>query len=419
MENYIIVIAATAVIFLAMILQLAAKPKFAAKITGGCIVIAGISGMLIYGYGFACSNENMPLAIVRALLAVCGMYVGKVDFGAVSGTVLFQNSWAVFFFYLVHLFALYATASAAITTVGGEALQKLRLWLARSGELNLIYGINNESLDFGKALLNEKKCSVIFVGKSPDSGVVNTIIKAGCAVRSDENALKATPKFLRAIGLRPGNRKVTLYTMSTDTTENLPYARAFLASLEEEGLTPQQTSLVIPAAEDSIVSKLQVLGDRYGYGFVTAYREPELSARLLTRMYPPCDTMQFDEMGRTLNNFDSVLIGFGKTGQAVLRQLVMNGQFVGSKFSCHIFDPCCFTANGFFDSSCGDLLNRYDIVFHDCDAHSKVFYDYILKIAHNLNYVVIAAGSDKNNREIAEDLSVMFNRLGLTLPLYL
>lgn len=51
MENYIIVILATAVLFLAMILQLAAKPKSAAKITGGCIVIAGLSGMVIYGYG--------------------------------------------------------------------------------------------------------------------------------------------------------------------------------------------------------------------------------------------------------------------------------------------------------------------------------------------------------------------------------
>lgn len=419
MENYIIVILATAVLFLAMILQLAAKPKSAAKITGGCIVIAGLSGMVIYGYGFASSCENMFLAIVRALLAVCGMYVGKVDFSAVSNTPVFQNQWAVFFFYLVHLFALYATASAAITTVGGEALQKLRLWLARSGELNLIYGINDKSLDFGKALLSEKKCSVIFVGKSPDTGTINTIIKAGAAVRSDENALKATTKFVRGIGLRPGSRKVTLYAMSNDTTENLPYAKALLASMEACGISPQQTSLVIPAPEDGTVSRLQVLGDRYGYGFVTAYREPELAARLLTRMYPPCDTMRFNELGRTTNNFDSVLIGFGRTGQAVLRQLVMNGQFVGSRFSCHIFDPAAFTANGFFDSSCGDLLNRYDIVFHDCDAHSKVFYDYILKIAHNLNYVVIAAGSDKNNREIAEDLSSMFHRLGLNLPLYL
>ena len=419
MENYIIVILVTAALFLAMILQLAAKPKFAAKVTGACIVIAGVCGLLIYGYGFASSQANAPLAIIRALLAVCGIYVGKIDFSAVSGTPIFQNVWAQFFFYLVHLLALYATASAAITTVGGEALQKLRLWLARRGQLSLIYGITDETLDFGKALLSEKKSSVVFVGKSPDSGTISTIIKAGGAVRSDENALKATKKFLRAVGIRPGSRKITLYAMSRDSAENLPYAKAFLESLEDCGISPEQTALVIPAAEDAIVSGLQVLGDRYGYGYVTCFREPDLAARLLTRLYPPCDTMDFDETGTATNNFDALLIGFGKTGQAVLRQLVMNGQFVGSSFHADIFAPDCHSAGGYFNNLCKQLLNHYNISFHACTAHSEDFYSYILDNAQNLNYAVISAGSDKNNREIAEDLSSILRRLGILLPLYL
>lgn len=419
MENYIIVISLTAILFLAMILQLAAKPKFAAKITGACIVIAGLSGMLIYGYGFAHTYDNIALAIVRALLAVCGMYVGKVDFSAVSDTVIFQNSWAQFIFYLVHLCALYATASAAITTVGGEALQKVRLWFARRGELNLIYGINSRSLDFGKALLSEKKCAVIFVDKAPDSATVSAITKAGGAVRSDDNALKATPRFLRAIGIRPGSRKITLYPMHADPTENLPYAKAFLQSMEALDIHPEQSSLVISAAEDSIVSSLQTQGSDKGYGFVTCYREPELAARLLTSMYPPCNTMEFDNLGYAQNDFDVILIGFGKIGQAVLRQLIMNGQFVDSHFRAHVFDPACSSANGFFDSSSEELLKHYDIVFHDCDAHSKTFYQQIIPIAPALNYVVVSAGSDKNNREIAEDLSALFHRLGLELPIYL
>lgn len=419
MENYIIVILISAALFLAMILQLAAKPKFAAKVTGACIIIAGVFGLMIYGYGFAHSYDNLLLAIVRALLAVCGIYVGKVDFSAVSSTPIFQSSWAEFFFYLVHLCALYATASAAITTVGGEALQKLRLWFARRGELNLIYGINDRSLDFGKALLGEKKSSVVFVGKSPDSATISSITKAGGAVRSDDSALKAAPKFLRAIGIRPGSRKVTLYAMQSDPAENLSYAKAFLQTLEECGIRPEQTSLVIPAAEDSIVSHLQVLGDRYGYGFVTCYREAELAARLLIRTYPPCNTLEFDELGRAKNNFDALLIGFGKIGQAVLRQLVMNSQFVGSTFHAHVFDPACNTANGFFDSSNEQMLEQYQITFHDCNAHGKEFYRYIFEYAHTLNYVVVSAGSDKNNREIAEDLSTVFHRLGVNLPIYL
>jgi len=419
MENQILVILFTAALFLAMVLQLAAKPRFAAKITGACIVIAGVSGMVIYGYGFAASCSNALLAIVRALLAVCGMYVGKIDFSAVSGTPIFQSTWAQFYFYLVHLFALYATASAAITTVGAEALQKLRLWLARRGELNLIFGINPESLDFGKALLAEGNCSVLFVDKTPDSATTASIIKAGCALRSDEKALQATPGFLKGIGLRPGKRKVTLYAMSRDTAENLPYAQAMLASLELLGISPEQTSLVMPAKEDAVVSRLQVLGDSYGYGFVTCFQEAGLAARLLTTLYPPCDTIDFDENGVAMNHFESLIIGFGNMGQMVLRQLVMNGQFVGSRFRADVFAPDCLTVNGHFADNFEAMLNEYDICFHPVDAHSRDFYAYLREHARRLRYVVLCTGSQKNNREIAENLSTCFRRMNLMMPVYL
>lgn len=420
MENWIIAFLFTAALFLAIILQLAAKPKSAAKITGGCIIIAGISGLAIYSYGFSHMYETLPLAIVRALLAVCGMYVGKVDFSAVSGTVLFQNDWAEFYFYFAHLCALYATASAAITTVGGEALQKLRLFLARSGHLHLIYGINTTSLDFGKALLANKKGSVVFVGKDPDGNMVNTIIKAGGAVRSDSNALEANEKFLRAIGIRPGNRKVTLYTMHRDNTENLPYAKAFLEAAKARGIKPEQTTLIIPAAEDAnTIKDLQVLGERYGYGFVTCYREAELAARLLTRLYPPCNAITFDENCIATDHFHALLIGFGKIGQAVLRQLVMQGQFVGSKFHIDIFAPDCFSATGYFDSKSSELMEHYSIKLHDNDAHSKEFFSHVRNDISHLKYIVVATGSDKNNQEIAENLSAFLHRLGSPLPIYL
>lgn len=419
MENFSLIMLITAALFLAMILQLAAKPKFAAKVTGSCMVIAGLGGLLIYGCGFYCGNENILLVIIRTLLAVCGIYVGKIDYEIVENIPFFQDEWGQLCFYLVHLLALYATASAAITIVGGEALQKLRLLFARHGELNLIYGINEKSLEFGKALLNEKKCAVVFVDKTPDSSSISAITKAGGAVRYDDNALKATPKFLRAIGIRPGSRKVTLYPMHSDPSENLPYAKAFLQALEERGIRAEQTSLVIPAAEDGIVSRMQAVGEKKGYGFVTCYREPELAARLLIRTYPPCNTIEFDELYRAKNNFNAMLIGFGKTGQAVLHQLIMNGQFVGSSFHAHIFDPACVTANGYFDTVSEELHKHYHITFHDCNAHSKAFYEQILTIVPTLNYVVVSAGSDQNNREIAEDLSAFFLRMNLELPIYI
>lgn len=419
MEHYIIVILCTAALFLAMILQLAAKPKFAAKVTGAFIVIAAISGLLIYGYGYASSYDNLPIAIVRSLLAVCGMFVANVDFSVVSGTPIFQNVWAQLWFWLVHLCALYATASAAITTIGAAALLKLRMWLARWGELNLIYGATPTTLEFGKALLAEKKCAVVFIDKAPDSGVANVITKAGCALRSDEHALKATPKFLRSIGIRPGSRKITLYAIGKDASDNIPYAKAFLASLEQCGIHPEQTTLVIPAKEEFVVNQMQVLGDHYGYGYVTCYQESTLAARLLITEHPPCDTLSFDHEGKATEDFECVLIGFGQMGKDVLRQLVMNAQFLGSTFRADIFAPDCQSGSGFFASSFGTMLDRYSIHFHPCSAHSPEMYEHLKQRGHTLNYVVVCAGSDKANREIAEDFSMVLHRMGIDRPIHL
>ncbi len=419
MKNLIIVIGCTAVLFLAMILQLAAKPKVTARLTGSFIVIAAVSGLLIYGYGYAVMYDNLFIAIVRALLAVCGMFVAKVELAAVSETALFEYAWVQFYFWLVHLMALYATASAAITTVGAGALMKLRTWLARWGNLNLIYGLTPATLEFGKALLAEKKCAVVFIDTAPDTAAANMVTKAGCALRSDEQALTATPKFLKSIGIRPGSRRVTLYAIGGDPESNLPYARAFLASLESSGVLPEQTTLVIPAKEEFAVSGLQVLGERYGYGTVNCFRESSLAARLLMHRAPPCDTLEFDEDGRAKEDFEALLIGFGQMGQAVLRQLVMNAQFVGSTFRADVFSPNCYTESGYFSSSFETMLEQYSIHFHAHNAHSPEMYRHLRERGHTLNYVVICAGSDKANREIAEDFAMVLHHMGIRRPIHL
>ena len=81
-----------------------------------------------------------------------------------------------------------------------------------------------------------------------------------------------------------------------------------------------------------ISSMLQVTEERYGYGFVNVFEPAMLAARALIRMVPPWDLVSFGADGRAKEDFECVVAGFGRHGQAVLRQLVMNGQFAGSHF---------------------------------------------------------------------------------------
>ena len=412
----LLVILVTAALFLGMILLLASKPKYASKITGTFIVLAAVGGLLIYGYGFAMTAANLPLAIIRTLLAVCGMYVGKNELGAISGTPLMSHPWMHVVFWVLHLFALYATSSAVITTVGAEALKKLRLWMARRGQLNLIYGIHDDSLDLGKQLIRRKHSVVVFVDAKPNAGQIGAISAAGCALKNDESALFADLRFLKAVGMSK-NREMVLYALHPDPASNLAYARKMLRSLEEKRVAPHQTRLVILGRDEDAVRALQTQKERYGFGHVSVVEKAELVARLMIRSCPTWDTMEFDDQGRAKEDFHALVVGFGQTGQAVLKQLVMNGQFEGSNFRASVFATDCAKTDGLFSRRYAGLLENYNIDFHSQDGRSSAMYDYLDGCAQKIKYVALCAGNEKTNGELAEELADYFHDRGLTPPI--
>lgn len=419
MNNFLYVSLIALILFMAMILNLAAKPRFTKKLNSIFIVIVGVFALLTYGYGYISSNEDsLPVAVVRTLLAVCGIYVGKEEYDVVKNTAFFSNEYAKLGFWTIHVMALYATASTAITAIGSQALQRLRLLVARWGELNLIYGVNADSLEFGKSLMSESKCSVVYIDGKSASGHYAAISKEGCVWRTDNSAVSGDVQFLKSIGLRRGKRKVTLYALGKDAVENLNYARAFLDSLKKRGIRPEQTTLVIFGREDTAVKELQVLGEKYGYGYVTVFQEAGLAARVLIQNNPPCNCISFDEDGKATEDFEVLQVGFGRMGQAALLQLVMNGQFRGSTFRAAVFAPDCDCQIGCFANQYAPVLANYDISFHPYDARSKHMYDYILHRRGKIKYVVLCTGSDKMNREVAENLTEFFTQLQLRLPIH-
>ena len=417
--EFLYVILATLVCFLALIMVMAAKPKFTAKVTRIIFVIVGVTGLFFYGYGFMVTTSDFCLSVIRSLLAVCGMYMGAKDWGSISAAPLMQFGWMQVLFWVVHLFALYATASAAITTVGGEALRKLRLWLARRGALHLIYGANDDTIALAKQLLQEKNGAVVFVDESAGVSETAAVAKAGCVLRWDAEAAQGGETFLKSIGATRSGRKITLYAMKGTASDNLRYAQKLLRGLEAGNIAPEQTGLVIRSRENAAAVSLQVLGDTYGYGTVTVVQETDLVARTLVRHYPPCNHLTFDENGKATEDFEAVIIGFGQVGQTVLRHLVMNGQFEGSTFRAAVFSPDCNSVKGYFTKSYTQVLRQYDISFHACDARCEAIYDYLQERGSRIKYLAICTGSDRLNQEIAEDLTEYLSQRNIPMGAYL
>lgn len=414
----ITVILVTAAIFFAMIINLASKSKLSSNVMGAAIAVAVVGGLLIYGYGYALLESNPLLAILQAVIAVCRMFVGVNNFSVVAGTPLFAGTAMKALFWLVHLLALYATASAAITTIGARAVKRLRLYLLRRGDLAIVYGCNAESLAFASALAaQDKRRSIVFVDDAPTAPAEGVLDTLGSLLRADGDAMHPNGKFLSSIGVGSGStRKIALYAMKPDWELNLRYASDLRDALKAAEIAPANTWLTIRGADDETGGALQSLGDRYGYGSVLSFRESDLAARLLMQKYPPCGTISFHEDGTAAEDFDALVVGFGQTGQAVLKHLIMNGQFEGSEFHAAVFASDYRFAGGLFGLEARAMLEGVD--FHESDGRSAEMVDYLLENRKKLRYIVVATGSDRINNEIVDEFRHLLRRIRCKAALY-
>lgn len=420
MFNLSMVIVFTGILFLGIIINLAMKKENSAKVTGVCIAVAGVSGLFIYGYGYGLAfADNLPLAVIRSFMAVWGMFVSKNDFSIVSGTPLFSSQGAVLYFWLVHLTAQYATASAAIATIGAHALRRLRLWLACFGNLSLIYGVNEDSVAFGRQLAETAKNNVVFVDEKVSSSLENAINSFGGVTVGDKNALWPDKKFLRSLGIRGDRRKYDFYLLHKNEAKNVKYAFALKDALETNGIPATATNLVMLGSEETHTAPLQRLGDKYGFGNVSVFDAPGLVARLLIHHFPPAATMDFNDDCSATENFESVIIGFGAVGQAVMKQLVMNGQFAGRDFSLAVFAPDFEKVSGYISATSHSIIDNYNVKFYDYDGRSRSMYDYILARKDDMNYIVICTGSEKTNNEIGGEITRYLTRIGSDAQVYL
>ena len=388
--------------FAAAVLNLALDSRFRKLVMRIAILFAVAVGTVFYGYGYAWCMGLHVTSLLRALLALCRMFGGVNDLSSIQAAPLLQYPAAVAVFWTGHFLAFYVTASAAIATLGERLLRRIRVTLLRKGPLLLIYGVNAHSVAYGQRMARERGRSVVFVDQDY-SPVFESGIKAfGGVLEKGTDALQGTVRFLRQLNMKPGSRKLELAALHTDGRKNLNYARTLLNTMTAMGIHPEQTSLLAAGIGEE-VAELQAMGGA-GYGSVYAFDDYELTARLIVQKHPPCSLIRFDGKGRAAEDFQAVILGFGRMGRAMLAQLVINGQFCGSRFRADIFDPGA--QNGFLHDH--PMMRNYDIRFHAASGTSDDFYAFLEENREKVRMIVLCTGRQDKNREIAEDLARWF-----------
>ncbi|MBO5503224.1 MAG: hypothetical protein J5969_01950 [Lachnospiraceae bacterium] len=412
------VILYTSVVFLAMMINLAVRPKTGAKRTGVIIGIAAVMGFIFYGYGYAHTIPDVPMAVLRATMSVWFMFVGRNDLSAVSSAPLFQTKAGLFLFWMTHLLAIYAFASATFITIGSGAVRFLRTLRGGFRPIALIYGIGDASVAFARELAEKNKKLVILMvdDESLADSFGSDIRQFGGITCCELSARQAERSFFNSFHIGRGSRHYDLYALHESAFENIRYAQSFLNTAKERGVTPDQMRLVLAADEAMIGDRLLAGEDQYGFGEVFVFSAGDMAARLMLRSFPPAKTLAFDEQGRARQNFEALLIGFGQTAQSVLRQLIMQGQFEGSKMHITVCDRNLSEVAGNFLHREKALLEEYDIEFITHDARSDALYDYLEEHSGNLRYIVISTGDRRQNQEIALDLLQYLSGTGCEIP---
>ncbi|WP_026511024.1 hypothetical protein [Butyrivibrio sp. LC3010] len=414
----ILIILISAAIFFAIALWLAIDSEHIAKWTQIAFFIAIIGGLFIYGSINSFIYGAEPLsAVLRTVVDLGKMFgnTGGDNFEKFKNAVGINPGLSVFY-WLIHFFAYYSLVSAVILLIGDNVLRKMRIFFLKIHDIEIIYGINEHTINTGRELVKNDKASVVFVGNG--AGYESTIRCMGGICFSDNDAKKPTKKFLKRLSLKRYKGKIRISALSVNEDANFDYASKMMKCLQEFGISPVQTELVLFGREDIENNYFQALGNTYGYGSVFAFNSPELTARILLRKYPVCNTIPFNSKAKAERDVSALIIGFGHVGQELLRRIVSGGQFEGSEFKVCVFDPNVHKKDGFYRVRYEAMLENYDISFMPYDGRSSQLTDYVKENAANLTSIYITVGNESAGRDMAYGIHEILSKAGCQAPIY-
>ena len=417
MEQALVVICGTVAIYLALFVLVAISPKACRKLIAGIASATVVVGLAFYGFCLSTIHPNNPLlAMIKTCHAVLLQFLGDVPEDLIKNAAIMDNVTIQILIRSLCFLGVFSTTGVAFSTLGAGLLRKLRVYFHRKKPVDILLPLNANTLEFARELVNEKGHMVVFVDDDPTCP--ESAAELGCVIRSDKDALQATPAFLRSLGLAGGNRAVTVYALNDDRFASRQYAVAFQKTLQECKIPGTLASLTLLGEEDETQSEF-LHHSRYGFGNVLCVNEAQMAARLLMHHAPIWDTLTFDADGCATEDFHALVVGSGRSGQAVIKQLVMNGQFAGSQFRLTVFDPGFHSVTGQLRYECPQLFENYLIDVHTADARSGEMYAFLTENCKKLRYIVICSGNDHTNNDICQQLLHFLKRNQIDLPLYI
>ena len=220
------------------------------------------------------------------------------------------------------------------------------------------------------------------------------------------------------------------FFLTEDFNWNIRQAQALLAERAAENISsPADLYIMVSDSSeendyynswaDHIHAKSAVDPEKYGQLEIHLVNESELIARKFIESWPmlKCPGIEIDPVTATVRgNFRILLLGLGNHGEAILRNMIEDGQFVQSPrgtgedpdFKVDIFDRAPGRLEYFFkrypDANRYCRMDPGRLEENQLDVFSAKFHDFLTEHIADYNRIVICLGGDRLNIEAAARL---------------
>lgn len=398
----------------------------------------------MFGYQFGKSGWDVIPNALEAFFSTGRLFIlgnDLVEVSCIKETVVFHACFS-----LVAASAVFVFISVVLNVFFKNRLLRCIIKLKKFDENHIFIGISHAALSLSQDLKKEKEKRLVVFIKDIDTCEDHTLfhqlkepyiyvvkrqslfesihlekeegiahINSGGKSHSSESIADVELFHnLNVIKRKMIRKKSHLYFLSEDEDRNLFMAQKAIEEMKEWPIKESVKIHVRTFSEST--NKLYFNWAKFSQNKITVklHNHSAIIARQLVDRHHPVDSIEVNnELAIANSNFNALIIGFGLTGTLILRKLIEQGQFVGSKFNATVIDKAMNQIEGRFGFLYPGAISNYNLDFIGTEVGQAEFYKIVSEKIKSLNYIVICLGDDKLNMQTAQDIHDLTR--GLTL----
>ncbi len=382
------------------------------------LTVAIVGGFTLFYIGYKASmqpyEESLNL-ILRAAQATARMLLMQPDYRGVETSL--NNTLFYWSFIVVNAISLVVFLLAAMALFARRSYGWLRL-IAKFNAQSYIFTNNNEqSITLARDIIKQNpKALIVFLNQPTykgDSSLFNTVESIGGAYIESS---KRNPLELLLLRVHTSISQTHIFCISDEEDTNIADAISIIDSIGNynnpsiENSTNLHIRLYSNDIRESFEEYVRISRINVEYNI---FSDAELIAYDLVTEYPPIDLMAIDvDTGTVVDNYEVMIVGFDRKGQAALRKMIEFGQFVGSTFKATIVDKNINQKRGSFEALYPALEGNYNLNYIQTFVGERQFFELLKRESRTLKQIVIALGNDSLNIQTAIEINKLLSQFG-------